>query len=686
RPLSIETNMLTVGTKGQQFIIRNLLIEANYQSNSDKVKCGAGVLVHFTINEEEVKEWNLTGNIFVLGNPTEPYYIYAKCVKDGSTGLFEITTTQYNTDEADYYYFLIGVIHSVTDGVRGVSLTYGQTTINGKFITTGRVQSIDGYNFFDLDTGQFNLGTANSGLDWNVSENGKLTIRGGLVQSNSGDTFPISVYRGEYISTEYYYLGDQVSYDGGTYILINETPQVGIVPTNTTHWTVSAQPGTNGDSFQVQYSSNGSTWHNPPFSISDIFMRQRIGTGGWSNLIRIVGENGEDGDYVDYIFKRANTQPAIPTGSNPSGWYDSPPSGTNHLWMSKVLKDTNGNLLDNWSAPVRITGENGQDGNDGAGIVYRGVFSASTVYYNNSLRRDVVKYGSTYYIYKGTNGISLAWSSANWESFGAQFDSVATNLLLAENANIADWIIKDGKITSQNEYNGKPRAQFDGANGKLTLVSPMSTYTNSGGSRTYEHTLKLDSAQGRLEARHTGDAYQNSGVAYVDSEGVFANFAGTQALPASSGAEVKGAVVGLGFGKLEKTAYGGIGAIAGVVGRAYNSASNPAPAYGGLFFGLKTYGLFLNVKTVTGSSHTITGSEDYISCYYSGTTNIYLPTSGRHPGRIIYVKRINGGVTIHGNGKSLLTTTQVSSVGVADGDCWMFVYDGSYWCAQKLVR
>ena len=66
------------------------------------------------------------------------------------------------------------------------------------------------------------------------------------------------------------------------------------------------------------------------------------------------------------------------------------------------------------------------------------------------------------------------------------FESVATKLLLAESANIADWIIKNGKITSQNEYNGTPRAQFDGANGKITLTSPKTIYTQSGDHRTYE--------------------------------------------------------------------------------------------------------------------------------------------------------------------------------------------------------
>lgn len=38
--------------------------------------------------------------------------------------------------------------------VRSVSLTYGFTTVNGRFIKTGRIQSPDGSTYFDLDAGE----------------------------------------------------------------------------------------------------------------------------------------------------------------------------------------------------------------------------------------------------------------------------------------------------------------------------------------------------------------------------------------------------------------------------------------------------------------------------------------------------------------------------------------------------
>ncbi len=81
-------------------------------------------------------------------------------------------------------------------------------------------------------------------------------------------------------------------------------------------------------------------------------------------------------------------------------------------------------------------GATGPTGAAGPGIVYRGDFAAGTYYYN-SIRRDVVKYGGTYYLRNlaGENYDST-WDAARWTSFGAQFDSVATKLLLTEDAAI----------------------------------------------------------------------------------------------------------------------------------------------------------------------------------------------------------------------------------------------------------
>ncbi|MFP3548540.1 hypothetical protein SB748_34705, partial [Rhizobium sp. SIMBA_035] len=49
-------------------------------------------------------------------------------------------------------YFLIGILHSVVDDVRVLSITVGTTTINGGLIRTGIISSLDGQMPINLDT------------------------------------------------------------------------------------------------------------------------------------------------------------------------------------------------------------------------------------------------------------------------------------------------------------------------------------------------------------------------------------------------------------------------------------------------------------------------------------------------------------------------------------------------------
>ena len=60
------------------------------------------------------------------------------------------------------------------------------------------------------------LGFGNDwGIDFNSNHDGKLKVKGLIVQSMSGDEQPIGVYRGVYDSSATYYSGDEVSYTVG---------------------------------------------------------------------------------------------------------------------------------------------------------------------------------------------------------------------------------------------------------------------------------------------------------------------------------------------------------------------------------------------------------------------------------------------------------------------------------------
>ncbi len=140
RPASVETGMLSVGAKSTQFILKEIQIEANYTGDKSEFHASAGELIHLSI-AEEIRTWTLSENTQNSLVDATPYYIYAECRKEAPyTGKIIVNEEQRKFDDYEtYYYFLIGVLHSVVGELRGISLTYGQTIINGKFISTGSI-------------------------------------------------------------------------------------------------------------------------------------------------------------------------------------------------------------------------------------------------------------------------------------------------------------------------------------------------------------------------------------------------------------------------------------------------------------------------------------------------------------------------------------------------------------------
>lgn len=156
KPLSIDTSMLSVGAKSMQFGLVNTVIQPNYQGNKNVVSWKGGVLTHYTINEDSAVSWVIADDSITFTD-NNARYLYAKCQRNGTAGTFLWSTEQIKVeDDANYYHFLIGTLSSVDveADVRSLSLTYGFTTINGRFIKTGRIESADGETYFDLDNGE----------------------------------------------------------------------------------------------------------------------------------------------------------------------------------------------------------------------------------------------------------------------------------------------------------------------------------------------------------------------------------------------------------------------------------------------------------------------------------------------------------------------------------------------------
>lgn len=152
-PESVDTMMLSVGAKSMQFGLINTVFEPNFQGNPNLFKWKGGVLTHYTIDPDKARSWVLADGTTALQQDV-PYYIYAVCDRDNSSGTMSISATQHKVEESpNVYFFLIGILGSIDADtkVRAISLTYGFTTINGRFIKTGRIESADGTTYFDLD-------------------------------------------------------------------------------------------------------------------------------------------------------------------------------------------------------------------------------------------------------------------------------------------------------------------------------------------------------------------------------------------------------------------------------------------------------------------------------------------------------------------------------------------------------
>ncbi|MEG2157017.1 MAG: hypothetical protein RRY07_04425 [Bacteroidaceae bacterium] len=160
KPLSIETTMLAVGAKSMQFVLKNVVFTPNYNGKPNYLAVSSGILVHYTI-KENIRSWNLAAASFSNLVGSTSYYIYARCTKNNAANIV-LDTKQIKVDSDPlFYHFLIGTLSSVItdeDGknpARLLSLTYGASTINGRFISTGRIQSSGGgTTYFDLDAGE----------------------------------------------------------------------------------------------------------------------------------------------------------------------------------------------------------------------------------------------------------------------------------------------------------------------------------------------------------------------------------------------------------------------------------------------------------------------------------------------------------------------------------------------------
>ncbi len=193
KPNTIEAISIKTGVRSQQFTL-GVIFRFNYLADANAVQWTSGQLVHNTIDPTTIKTWNIAGNSASGLNPTSLYYIFARCNKSTNDGIIVFDTVQHLVDtDPNHYYFLIGMVSSSISGVRWPSLTYGTTELNGRFITTGKIQSQDGNTSFDLDSGiikgriTFGENGVSTVVDGNLVTTSSIILGNGIV-NNAGIT------------------------------------------------------------------------------------------------------------------------------------------------------------------------------------------------------------------------------------------------------------------------------------------------------------------------------------------------------------------------------------------------------------------------------------------------------------------------------------------------------------------
>ena len=415
-----------------------------YSDTTKIFSAPAGIIKHMSLGinslspyhaPEEFKYWDMAAYISPPLDENLAMYVYAKCSKTSVDGAFLLTKTAMDFDNSDgNYYFLIGTLSDEYDGVRSYIECYGFTEVLPGRITLWKIVDPDGFQFWDMQNRAFRIGDPNNYLAYNEDGLRRLMLKGILVQSPSGDTAPLGVLVGAYSATRQYYVGDEVTYSGSTYrCKVNAR---GVAPTNASYWTVIAQRGNDG-----------------------------VGKDG------TPGKDGTGSRSV-YYPSTTTSAPSTPPGTGagtPSGWWTYPSYPSNSYTCLFVSTSTyDGESWSVWSIPTLYA----QKGIPGSLPTIRQWRQGDTYVRNNAIVDYVIYRTSptatpTWWRLKEGYTSVVAGSSPNATYFEqiSSYEAIATTVLLAEEANLAGFVFKQGWLLSNNGVN--PKLRINGSTGDI---------------------------------------------------------------------------------------------------------------------------------------------------------------------------------------------------------------------------
>lgn len=367
-PIAVQTMSMLVGDESLQFRFVNntanpsaVQHSVTYDAATKQLHAQSGIMQHLTLGinslssshaVSEYKFWAVSEfTSAALLDGSKGYYLYIRANKNNNSAEFRLSEQAIQMEaEASYYHFLVGILNTEYDGERSFATMYGFSEVLPGRVTTDRVVSGDGKSYFDMLANAMKLGDV---FDFNSAGDGKLRLKGTIVQNQGGDESPVGVYRGLYNASYTYYNGDEVafSFNGitSTYRYVYATPSKGVEPTNAAYWQVQAA-GVKGD--QGIPGNDGAD-----------------------------GKDGKDGTSVavsgnNITYQASNSGTAAPTGE----WLASPPAlqKGQFLWTKTVVTYTDGNTTTAYSVSYYGTdGKNGEDGADGTSISIK---SSSVLY------------------------------------------------------------------------------------------------------------------------------------------------------------------------------------------------------------------------------------------------------------------------------------------------------------------
>ena len=462
----------------------------------------------------------------------------------------------------------------------------------------------------------------------------------------------------------------------------------------------------------------------------------------WSDPIKVTGEDGQLGPYIDFKYASSSDDSIGPDiESNvrePDGWYDNPPalSSGEYLWMTKAQIDANDELVEPWSDPVRISGEQGKPGDKGdpgyQGCIIRLTEWVSGVEYRNDadLESDSLRYIDIVTVYKNnrqlkfqcrqthtssnSNKPSGGTTSTYWQQLNDMVP-IYTPLLFAENAVInflqgMEFVVHNSKtdisentiiaglvggdiplfVGSNTPDNAPFRVAKDGSftATKANIIGRIEATSGKIGNFTIDNDYWLQSS---LSPSSGKDCSLFMSAARITLENIDDNYKNTfdvSAYPTSTMGEVNHSVLTVNTNRKssQDINYYNIGIAISAEGSFGTNPPNPSTKCGnhalylrkGDVCGLRLY----NRKISSGVT------LDDMDCFVlvdsdGGKRTITLPYNPQD-GQLYYIRNIGTkGVQLNGNGKQIALHTQgawVNSDSWTDRESRSLIYCASVGC------